>query len=270
MELPGGAGPHLFWSVAATCVVLVGIAKAGFGGGIGVIATPLMSLVAPPEVAAGIMLPVLCVCDWFSIAHYRGAFDRRSAVLMLPPAMLGIAAGAGFLWLFMDDRELMSDVLRISIGLIAVLFVVYQGVRRRLMKQIEQHPPGPWAARVLGAVAGASSMLAHAGGPPVTVYVIQRRLERKVFVGTTVVIFTAINLAKLAPYAALELIDLTNLKISLLLLPFVPLGVWLGIYLNRRVNERLFNTIIYVILFLTGVKLLTDFDPVKAVMAWMG
>ncbi|NUN97656.1 MAG: sulfite exporter TauE/SafE family protein, partial [Candidatus Omnitrophica bacterium] len=48
------------WIVSGLCVILVGIAKAGFAGGIGVIATPLLSLVMSPTQAAAILLPLLC------------------------------------------------------------------------------------------------------------------------------------------------------------------------------------------------------------------
>ncbi|MBD3266617.1 hypothetical protein GF373_08105, partial [bacterium] len=51
-----------------TGVILIGIAKAGFGGGIGIAAVPLFILSIPdPKVAIGMMLPILCFCDWFSV-----------------------------------------------------------------------------------------------------------------------------------------------------------------------------------------------------------
>ena len=47
-----------FWLVAAVAVIFVGIAKAGFGGGVGAIATPLMALVLPVAEAAALLLPL--------------------------------------------------------------------------------------------------------------------------------------------------------------------------------------------------------------------
>ena len=70
--------PAAFWYLAAIAVVFVGIAKAGFGGGIGILATPLMALTIPVADAAAILLPLLIVCDVFAVAHYRKRFDRRN------------------------------------------------------------------------------------------------------------------------------------------------------------------------------------------------
>ena len=94
--------PMAFWFLAAFAVVFVGIAKAGFGGGIGVVATPLMALTIPVADAAAILLPLLIACDVFAVTHYWGRFDRRSIKLMLPGAVVGIAVGAFF---FNDPRK---------------------------------------------------------------------------------------------------------------------------------------------------------------------
>ena len=48
-----------FYAVAVPAVLLFGIAKGGFGGGLGVASVPLMSLVMSPVQAAGILLPIL-------------------------------------------------------------------------------------------------------------------------------------------------------------------------------------------------------------------
>ena len=40
----------------------------------------------------------------------------------------------------------------------------------------------------------------------------------------------------------------------------MPLGVWLGVWLNRRFSETAFVRVIYVILFLTGLQLIGNFD----------
>jgi uncharacterized membrane protein YfcA len=48
------------------------------------------------------------------------------------------------------------------------------------------------------------------------------------------------------------------MKMSLMLLPCIPLGVYLGKWLNEVVSDRLFYHVTYSILFIMGVKLLWD------------
>ena len=120
--------PPEFWLCAVAAVVFVGIAKAGFGGGVGVVATPLMALTIPVAEAAAIMLPLLMVCDFFSVRHYRGDFDRRSVAVLLPAAAVGIAVGIGFFDVFSGKER----VLKIGLGVLGLSFVAFQAARAAL------------------------------------------------------------------------------------------------------------------------------------------
>ena len=233
--------------IAALSVVLVGIGKAGFGGGVGVIATPLMALAMGEKAAIGVLLPVLCACDVFSVFHYYRHWDRRSVALLLPGAVLGVFLAYLFLQ-GMDERA-----IQVFIGVVAVAFVVYDVMRQRLTEGIRAFRPGAKWGWAFGAAAGITSTIAHAAGPVVTMFVLPQRFDRKVFVGTTVIFFTIINAIKLVPYAALGMFDL---KLSLALAPFAPLGVGLGIWMIGHINEQWFHRIIYGILFVTGVQLI--------------
>ena len=257
--------PSVVLTVAIVCVVFVGIAKAGFGGGVGVLATPLLSLVVPPLVAAGFLLPLLCACDLVSIPFYRRHFHVTSLRRLIPGALAGIAAGSLFLWLFTGETASAEKGLRIAIGVFAILFVAWQLARERLLSHIKDHPLGPIAGAILGSVAGFASTLAHAGGPPVTAFMLSQGLDRRVFVGTTVIFFTVANYTKLAPYALLGMIDLSNLKLSLFCLPAVPVGVGLGVWLNSRIPQRPFERAILAILFLTGLQLITGLNIINLV-----
>ena len=84
-------------------------------------------------------------------------------------------------------------------------------------------------------------------------------MPKEIYVGTTVLIFTWINWIKLPFFAASGLITQQTLRQSLLLLPLIPVGVWLGVWLNRKVSEAAFLQLIYAFTFLTGLQLVFDF-----------
>ena len=245
--------PTAFWIAAVTAVLIVGIAKAGFGGGIGFVATPLIALTISVADAAALLLPILIIIDLLSIRHYRGIYDKASLKLLLPSAVAGIALGALFFNALRDN----DDMLRRALGLLAVLFVVYQVGRTAIMGALEGRRPGRPVGIFLGVLSGFGSTLAHAGGPPATMYLLPQKLPRQVFAGTAVWFFMAVNLIKLIPYAALGLLRLGNLTTILLLAPVGFVGVRLGIYLNQNFDQEWFNRIIYLFLFLTGLQLLT-------------
>jgi uncharacterized membrane protein YfcA len=129
--------PVEFWILAAIAVLAVGIGKTGFGGGVGSLATPLMSLVIPVASAAAIMLPLLVISDLFAVYHYRSMFHKRNIILMLPGAMFGITAGAFCFWNFIGNER----ILQIIIGGISVAFVVFQYLRALIFKIVEGRRP---------------------------------------------------------------------------------------------------------------------------------
>lgn len=254
MDFP--AFPVAFYPVAVFAILLTGIAKGGFGGGSGGVAVPLMSIfIAPPE-AAAIMLPILCAMDLFGVHAYRGLWSKRHLAILLPGALVGIVAGA------FAFGTMPVNAIRLVIGGIAVAFALNRWFRlsERLAARMaaSSRPPGKAAGALWGAISGFTSTLAHAGGPPFAIYLLPQKLDKTAFVATSVVFFLIVNYVKLVPYAFLGQLNSANLATSLVFAPLAPLGIWLGVWLHRRVSERAFYGWSYVLLFATGIKLVWD------------
>jgi hypothetical protein len=144
--------------------------------------------------------------------------------------------------------------VRLGIGLIAVGFCLW----RWLPKRAVTRTPPPAAGLFWGAIGGFTSTLAHAGAPPVNIYLLARRPEPAAFVATMVFLFAALNLAKLPPYALLGLFTPANLLASAALAPVAVVGMGVGIALLRRLDATLFYRVIYASVFITGLKLIGD------------
>ncbi len=241
------------WVCAVCAVLLMGVAKAGFGGGIGIIATPLLALSLPVSDAAALMLPLLIACDVFAIRHYHDSFDAKSVKRLLPGACLGIGAGAFFFGYFSQHER----VLEVGLGILALLFVCFQIGRAFVLGAVEKRHPGVAEGVLMGLFSGFTSTIAHAGAPPVVVYLLPQQLPRQRFVGTTVVFFAALNLIKVPPYWGLGLFHYDIFKMTLLLSPLAYLGVKLGVFLNAHFTDLWFNRVVYGVLVLTAVQLIT-------------
>src|SRR6185295_11729483 len=79
-------------------VVFIGLSKAGFGGGLGMLTTPLCVLAfsaggQPPAFAIGVLLPLLCAGDAFSIYHYWGKWRKNNLLYLLPGVVAGVVVG---------------------------------------------------------------------------------------------------------------------------------------------------------------------------------
>ncbi len=240
------------WTCAVCAVLLMGVAKAGFGGGIGIVATPLLALVMPVADAAALMLPLLIACDVFAIRHYYNCFDGKSVKRLLPGAFLGIGAGAFFFGYFSQHER----VLEMGLGILALLFVAFQIARAFVLGVVEKRDPGAPEGVLMGMISGFTSTIAHAGAPPVVVYLLPQQLPRQRFVGTTVVFFAALNLIKVPPYWGLGLFHYDIFKMTLLLSPLAYVGVKLGVFLNARFTDVWFNRVVYGVLVLMAAQLI--------------
>jgi hypothetical protein len=246
------ADPLWFFFLAIPVVLLVGISKGGFAGGLGTLAVPLLTLMVDPRMAAAIMLPILCTMDIFTVWQYRRNWDTRTLKIILPGAIVGIAIG-GLTFSMMN-----ADMIRIIVGAMAIYFVANYWFVQRRNSQMEPHGHNRLKGGLVGVASGFTSFIAHAGGPPLSQYLFPLRLDKTVMVATSVMFFIVVNYVKLIPYAWLGQFSGENLTMSLYLLPFAPIGVWFGIWLHNRVSNRLFYVICYGLLFLVGVKLLAE------------
>ncbi len=240
-----------FWVATIIAVIFVGIAKAGFGGGVGALSTPLMSLVLPVAEAAALLLPLMILADQVAVYKYKQTFDRKTIWITLPGAIVGI----GLAWLVFDRLVSQERLMKLGMGLISLLFVVYQLTRDYIFKQIEGVRFPNWVGQLLGTTAGFTSTIAHVGGPPFQIYVIPQKFDRDVYVGTNAWFFWAVNLLKLIPFGFLGFLTIGNLTTTLVLIPIVIVGVYLGVWLNQRVSQGLFNGIIYSLMAVTGAQL---------------
>ena len=259
----------VFLAVAIPGAVFAGVSKGGFGSGAAFAATPLLALVVEPGVALGVMLPLLMLVDLAVLGPYWGRWSWPDARLLILGGLPGVLLAAS-VW-----RAAPADLFRLLIGLVALAFVAWQargalaGLLRRARPVLSPAPapdPSPgvgappsrgWGL-LAGAVAGFTSFVSHAGGPPVAVYLLARGHPKTTYQATTVLVFWAVNLAKSAAFAALGLFTAQTLAADLVLAPFALLGAAIGVRAHHLVPERAFFAVTYTLLTAAGAKLIWD------------
>lgn len=241
-----------FYLVAIPAVILYGVAKGGFAGGLGVAAVPLMALVISPVQAAAILLPILCIMDLVALWKYRGRWVWSELTLLIPASLLGIGVGT------LMFSQMSPAIIRLMLGTIAIVFTLHHWLQKRLAANAPQRHFGPVVGILSGVTSGFTSFVAHAGGPPLGMYLLRRGLDKTAFVATTAVFFTVANYVKLAPYAWLGQLDVSNLKTSLVLMILAPPSILFGYWLHNRVSELFFFRFVYASLLIVGIKLVWD------------
>lgn len=239
-----------FYLVASLAVLVTGISKSGIGGGLGVLAVPLMTIFVPPKLALAVMMPLLLAMDLMIVWRYRSHWSAPLVTALLPGALLGLSIGASTLQWFN------ADTIKLSVGAMALAVVFQHLCLRREVGKISGASRGRTAA--LGLASGFASFVAHAGGPPVKGFLLRQRLTKTEFVATNTVFFFVLNTLKAASYAAMGQYSTQSLMISAMLSPLLVLGVFLGFYLHGRLDQARFVSVVYFFLAIAGVKLLWD------------
>lgn len=240
----------LFYAVAIAAVIMTGISKSGLGGGMGQLSVPLMAFFISPVAAAAIMMPILVLIDALNIWGYRRDWHRGNLAVLLPGGITGVAIGA------LTYRYVDENTVRLLLGVIVIFFAC---------TYFAQQTPADGAKKrsrflgvFCGGLSGFTSFVAHAGGGPMKFYLLPQRLSPRLFVGTHVMFFFLINQMKFVSYFWLGQFTAENLSTSLVLAPFVPVGVFLGWKLAKVIPLDLFYKIVYVLLFISGTKLIWD------------
>jgi len=234
--------PHLSalaWSLACLAAVCVGLTKAGFNG-CGLITIVLMTQIMPAKESTGAVLPMLIAADLMAIGIYRRHVEWHLLVGLIPSTFLGLVAG-WFLMSRIPDR-IFGHFLGWII-LMMMLLVVWQRFDRRLLSGMMHHPV---LATGSGFFAGVTTMIANAGGPAMTFYLLAKKFDKMAFVGTCAWFFFVTNLTKVPFSWSLGLITPSSLWWNLALLPAVALGMIGGRYLLGKIPHAPFDWLLLV------------------------
>jgi uncharacterized protein len=252
--------PWPYVLVTGGATLLIGIGKGGFGG-VGVLATPLMLLVLPGPVALSMTLPLLIVCDAFTLRHFPHDWHPRSFWLIAGGTVVGLGLGL-YLLLFFSRGDIDGDRwIRLMVGVIALAFCLLRLSQWVRKSEARAFQPGWGIGTLTGLLCGITTMVAHAAGVLVNMFLLSQRLEQRKFVGTCARYYLTFNTLKLPLYVLAtalgekKYLTWQTFAWDLWLIPLCPVGVALGAWLNSRISGKFFNIFIYTLLGLTGLKM---------------
>jgi len=242
----------VFYLIGLPTVFLIALGKGAFGGGLATLGVPLLSFVMLPIEAAIVVAPLVSLMDAFALGSFTPkTWSKPDLLWLLPSLVFGIALGYLF-FAYVDPR-----LVAAAIGTVTLAFTIDWFLRGRKAPP-RNLPVSPPLALVAGTAAGFTTFIAHAGGPPVAMYLLRRGLHKTIYAGTSIALFTLGNLIKLVPYGLLAFARPSTLWAALALSPAVPVGVWVGKYLHDRLEQNRLFFWCYLLLIGAALKLLYD------------
>ncbi|MGX1885039.1 sulfite exporter TauE/SafE family protein [Streptomyces sp. NPDC055287] len=253
------------WQFAALAAAsaLVGFSKTAVSGA-NTVSLAVFAAVLPARESTGVLLPVLIAGDLIAVLVYRRHAHWPTLLRLFPAVAVGVVAGAVFM-LWADD-----DAVPTSIGAILLLMAGVTLWRRRTPYEAEPEAGkeaeaagagtasrgGRIKARSYGVLGGFTTMVANAGGPVMSLYLLSAGFRKLGFLGTSAWFFLIVNTSKVPFSVGLGLIDARSLLLDAALVLFVVPGAYLGRTCVDRIDQRLFEQLVIGATVLGGLQLL--------------
>lgn len=249
-----------FWLVGSATIAMIAFSKGAFGGGAASIGVPLLSFFIDPIGAAIAVAPLVSAMDMFTLRAFGpSSWSMPDLRVLLPGLLIGIALG----WLLFEAVD--PRLVGLVIALVSVGFAGHWFWKRWRRPAAAPKPVSATLGVLAGTASGFTTFVAHAGGPPVAMYLIRRGLDKRFFVGTNTAFFTIGNLLKLGPYGVLMVARPDAVAFALMLAPIIPFGVMLGIRLHHRLSQDMILMLTNGVLIIGGLRLL--YVSLKALMS---
>jgi uncharacterized membrane protein YfcA len=236
------------WVLAIVSGMVIGMSKAGITG-LTLMFVPLMAISFGGRASTGLLLPMLCVGDIFAVAWYRRDAEWGYLVKLLPPALVGLAAGVAVGGRLSDTsfRSLLGGII---LGLLGLM--VWQDLR----KGEPHYPQAWWFAVVAGLAAGFTTMIGNAAGAITSIYLLSMRLPKRSFIGTAAWFFLIINLLKVPLQVFFwKNISGATLTFDAIMIPAIAVGAGIGIVAAGKIPERGYRVFVMVMTGVAGVLL---------------
>lgn len=236
------------WVLAATATFLLGISKAGLKG-MSIFNVTLMALAFGSKASTGLFVPLLIVGDIFAVIYYNQHTQWKYILRFLPWMILGILVGV-LVGKDLPEKEFkwgMVTVIFISLGLL------YWWDRRK-----SEHVPTHWLfAGSMGVMAGICTMIGNLAGAFTNIFFLGMRLPKNEFVGTAAWLFFITNTFKLPFHIFVwKTVTAESLLINLRLLPAILVGLFLGVVIVKKINEKNYKRFILIVTAIGAVAIL--------------
>ncbi|WP_064456324.1 sulfite exporter TauE/SafE family protein [Streptomyces hygroscopicus] len=265
------------FAALAAASILVGFSKTAVSGA-NTVSLAIFAAVLPARESTGVLLPLLIVGDVLAVRTYRRHAHWGTLWRLFPAVAAGVVVGTVFL-LWAGDAA-----VRTSIGAILLLMAGVTLWRRRTAARADTPaaPTAPTAPAVptapaapvvptapdtdgagarlkagsYGVLGGFTTMVANAGGPVMSLYLLSAGFRKLGFLGTSAWFFLIVNVAKVPFSVGLGLIDGRSLLLDALLALFVVPGAFIGKACVDRINQKLFERLVIAATVLGGLQLL--------------
>ena len=235
------------WSAAVILAAFIVRGMSGFGAGL--VATPLLALIMPLNVAVpmnGLMVFFLFV--FLFLRDWREVVWRELRLLVLP-TLLGVVAGL-FLFTTLDNRWLLT-----LLGGFLLIYATYM-LLVHAFGLPEFRCSERWAFPLGLGGAFIDTLFGGGGGTLVVIYLHARGISGLSFRATVAVLWFIEMVARIGGYASAGYYTAGTLLLVALMIPSMAAGTWIGERIGNRISQKAFSRLLAVLLLAGGIAVL--------------
>lgn len=240
--------PGLWW-VVILCAVLIGFCKTSFAV-VGTAVVPIMALAFGAKPSTGLLLPILCLADIGAIIYYRRSCSWYHLVRLLGWAIVGLFVG------IVVDHFVPLSMFRYLLAFsifISVIVLMFNEMNKRSVEK----PQKRWVLSTYGVMGGFATMIGNAAGPILSVYLLSIKMPKLLFVGTSAWFYMLLNYTKIPLQIWVwDNIHYDSIIIGLAMIPFILIGLVIGVYTVKLVPDELYRKLVIWITLLSALVLL--------------
>ena len=236
------------FSVVAFCAFLLGISKSGIKGIATLIVTGF-ALIYGAKNSTGILMPLLLVGDIFAITYYKSYVDWSYIIKLIPWMVFGVLIGV------IGGSYISDDLFKYGMAVIILFSVSLMYLMES--KKEKKIPKNLIFVSSMGTLAGFTTMVGNLAGAFSNIYFLAMRIPKNTFIGTAAWLFFFINSFKIPFHIwSWGTINGASILKSIELVPFVILGLAVGVVLVKKINDNTFRKLILLLTAFGGILIL--------------
>ena len=232
-------------------VLFANILESITGFGATVAELPFVSALVGIKTAVVALCMVSLTLAVYVVIRFHKQIDKKAYLNIVGFALLGMPVGM-LAFSYLPERY-----LKIGLGIFIILaavrgFVVLAG------KKKDRKPINEVFLKIILLVGGIVHGAFASGGPFLVIYAGEKVKEKGSFRATMCSVWATLNTVLLIKYIITGDFVVKNvMPVYLLALPFLAIGVAVGMFLHKKVSQKVFSVVVYVILLAAGITMLT-------------
>jgi len=211
----------------------------GFGSAL--VAMPLLVLIMNIKTATPLVALYSFVIGIILFLQLKKHFDIKKPLPLIIGSVFGVPIGIYALKLINEN------IIKLILGGSLTAYSLYILIR----KEVHFNMSKKWGY-MFGFIAGCFGGAFNANGPPAIIYTTLQKWKKHEIKVTLQSYFLSAGIIIIAMHAISGITTLLVLKYFFIFLPALLLGIFLGHHFYEKIDKKVFNKIIYGILFILG------------------